>query len=92
MRETYAATRDAITNSNDLRAAFALATAAQVDLQSWTDEVGKVRAELAARIYDADALGLGKLAREVGMSKSRFDRLVAKGRAATEKGPGTCAD
>jgi DnaJ-domain-containing protein 1 len=93
LRAAFDDARAEVASVEDLRAAFALASKLVTGLQSMTDDAAELRHRLAARIYDAEATSLQVLADDIGMSKSQFDRLAKKGRAAAAReGTPPCAD
>ena len=67
------------------RAGFAAATELASTLQTMLDEVAELRALIMSRIYDTKTVSLSELADRFGVSKSRADQLVQRGRAANRK-------
>ena len=73
------------------RAGFAAATQLTEALQRMLDEVAEMRALIVSRIYEAesaDQRSLAKLGKRFGISKSRADQLVQRGKAAHRRDGG----
>lgn len=88
LQAAYEEARALTTAIDEPQAGFAAATHLSEALQAMLDEVAEFRALIMARIYEAepvDQRSLMKLGKRFGISKSRADQLVQRGKAAHRK-------
>lgn len=88
IRRLQAAYEEALaltTGIDEPQAGFAAATQLAAALQTMLDEVAEFRALIVSRIYDTKTASLAELADRFGVSKSRADQLVRRGRATHQK-------
>ena len=91
LQAAYEEARALTTGIDEPRAGFAAATQLTAALQAMLDEVAEMRALIVARIYEAEGretASLQKLAKRFGISKSRADQLVQRGKAAHQRDRG----
>jgi DNA-directed RNA polymerase specialized sigma subunit len=85
LRMAYEEAHALTTAIDEPRAGFAAATQLSEVLQVMLDEVAEMRALIVAQIYDTKTASLAEIAERFGVSKSRADQLVRRGRAATTR-------
>jgi DNA-directed RNA polymerase sigma subunit (sigma70/sigma32) len=91
LQAAYEEARALTTSIDEPQAGFAAATQLTAALQVMLDEVAEFRAVIVARIYEAETVeerSLMKLGKRFGISKSRADQLVQRGKAAERRDRG----
>lgn len=85
LKTAYEEARGLTTAIDEPQAGFAAATQLSEALQAMLDEVAEMRALIVSRIYETNTASLSELAARFGVSKTRADQLVRRGRAAHRK-------
>jgi len=88
LQTTYEEARALTAAIDEPRAGFTAATQLTAALQRMLDEVAEMRALIVTHIYEAEKAedrSLAKLGERFGISKSRADQLVQRGKAAHRK-------
>ena len=88
IQAAYEEARALTAGIDEPQAGFAAASQLTAALQTMLDEVAEMRAILVTRIYEADPAekrSLSKLGERFGISKSRADQLVQRGKAADRR-------
>jgi len=91
LQAAYEEARALTTGIDEPQAGFRAATQLTAALQKMLDEVAEMRALIVTRIHEAEGsetASLSKLAERFGISKSRADQLVQRGKAADRRNRG----